>query len=142
MLIAIYDGHCVICNTTRRIVTALDWFSRVRWVDLHNRTAALDAYPALDLERAMGEIHLVDGPRLFTGFNATRRLLRAVPLGVPLWAILRLPVIGSWLGPRMYRFIARNRYAINRLLGVDLANDPADDCVDGVCKIPGQDGAA
>lgn len=142
MLTAIYDGRCVICNTTRRIITALDWFRRVRWVDLHDRAAALEAYPALDHQRAMGEIHLVDGrARLFTGFNATRRLLRAVPLGVPLWAVLRLPVIGTWLGPRLYRFIARNRYAINRLLGVELGPEAADDCVD-VCRIPGQDSRA
>lgn len=135
MLVAIYDGHCVICNTTRRIVTALDWFKRVEFVDLHNHDEVSLRFPQVDHERAMGEIHVIDGVRVFAGFQGTRRMLRALPLGLPLWALLRLPIIGDWIGPRVYRFIARHRYAINRMLGVDL-NQTAENCDNNVCKIP------
>jgi len=138
-LTAIYDGHCVICNTTRRVVGALDWFKQVEFLDLHDRTQVSSRFPALDQSNLMGEIHVLDSNlRVFPGFTGTRRMLRALPLGLPLWAILRLPFIGDWVGPRMYRFIAKNRYAINRLVGVDLDQLEREeaDCIDGVCKIP------
>lgn len=135
--LAIFDGHCVICNTTRRLVIALDWFKRVQFIDLHDRSAMAAAAPNLDHEDAMGEIHVIaDGDQLYAGFRGTRRMLKDLPLGWPVWALLHLPIIGDWLGPRLYRFIARHRYRINRLLGVDLDAQTADaDCED-VCKIP------
>lgn len=139
MLTALYDGHCVICNTTRRLVRALDWFKRVEFLDLH-QPEAQTRYPHIDHAKAMGEIHVIDpSGRIFAGFYGTRRMFRALPLGLPVWAILRLPIIGDWLGVRVYRFIAKHRYAINRLLGVDLAKIQAEEalCDDtGVCKIP------
>lgn len=139
MLTALYDGHCVICNTTRRLVRSLDWFKRVEFLDLHQPEAQM-RYPHIDHAKAMGEIHVIDRTgRIFAGFYGTRRMFRALPLGLPMWAILRLPIIGNWLGVRVYRFIAKHRYAINRLLGVDLAKIQAEEalCDDaGVCKVP------
>jgi predicted DCC family thiol-disulfide oxidoreductase YuxK len=138
-LTAIYDGNCVICNTTRRTVRVLDWFKRVEFLDLHQRVEVAQRYPSLDQSRLMGEIHVVDSQgNVFAGFRGTRRMLRELPLGLPLWAVLRLPIIGDWLGPLVYRFIARNRYAINRLLGVNLEQIEREEaaCEDGVCKIP------
>jgi predicted DCC family thiol-disulfide oxidoreductase YuxK len=133
--VAIYDGNCVICNTTRRIVRAFDWLHRVEFLDLHDYEAMAKRYPQVDLMEAMGQVHVVaDDGKVYGGFQGMRRMLREVPFGLPLWALLRLPIIGTWLGPEVYRFIARNRYAINRLFGVDLSQE--DDCVDGYCKIP------
>lgn len=136
MITAIYDGNCVICNTTRHVVNALDWFNKVEFLDLHRRDEVAARYPFLEYEKSMGEIHVIDEKDVvFAGFNGTRRMLRALPLGLPLWAILHIPGVGNWLGPKIYRFIARNRYSINRLLGVDLEK-MEQDCIDGVCKIP------
>lgn len=136
MLTAIYDANCVICNTTRRVINALDWFNRVEFLDLHNRMEVERRFPFVDYEESMGSIHVVDERnRVFKGFDGTRRLLRAVPLGVPFWLLFRLPIIGDWVGPKAYGFIAKNRYTINRLLGVDLEK-AEQDCKDGVCKIP------
>jgi predicted DCC family thiol-disulfide oxidoreductase YuxK len=64
------------------------------------------------------------------GFWAMRRMLRDLPLGFPLWLLLHLPGM-NWLGPKVYRLIARNRYAINRFFGVEL-----EECDNDVCKIP------
>lgn len=134
MLVSIYDGRCVICNTSRRIIRALDWFKRIEFMDLHNRSAVTARYPDFDFERGMGEMHVYDEQgRVFAGFYATRRMMRAVPLLWPVYLLVRLPVIGDRIGVQLYKFIAKNRYAINRLLGVDLT--PADDCED-VCKMP------
>ena len=139
MVTALYDGHCVICNTTRRLVTALDWRKRVEWLDLHDKEIILSRYPDLDHTRLMGEIHVVEpGGQIYGGFYGMRRMLREVPLGIPLYLLLRLPLVGDWLGPRVYRFIARHRYRINRLLGVDLEQVEREEslCDEGVCKLP------
>ena len=77
----------------------------------------------------MAEIHVIDDAgSIYAGFAASRRMLREVPLGWPLWLLLQLP--GSQtIGRRAYRYIARRRYRINALLGNEL---PA--CADGSCK--------
>jgi len=137
---AIYDGHCVICNTTRRIVTALDWFNRVEFLDLHQQETVETRFPTLNYDALMGEIHVVDAQsQVYAGFHGTRRMLKAVPLGLPLWAVMHIPGVGNWLGPKLYAFIANNRYSINRMLGVELEQleQEDQDCVT-VCKFPQQ----
>ena len=128
MVTAIYDGYCVICNQTRRTVIALDWLHRVEFLNIHNWNEVNQRYPTLDYEVAMGQMHLVtpDG-QLIGGFPAVRRMLRELPLGYPMWLLLQLPGMGI-LGDKVYKFIARHRYRINRLFGMPV-------CEDGTCKI-------
>jgi predicted DCC family thiol-disulfide oxidoreductase YuxK len=134
MITALYDGHCVICQSTRRIVTALDWRRRVEFLDLHDTATVERRYPTMAHEQMMGEIHVIEPQgRIFAGFDGTRRMLRELPLGFPLWLVLHLPGMRA-VGGRVYRWIARNRYTVNRWFGVELA--PTDDCLDGVCKLP------
>jgi predicted DCC family thiol-disulfide oxidoreductase YuxK len=130
MVTAIYDGYCVICNQTRRTVMALDWLHRVEFLNIHDWNIVNGRYPALDYDTAMGQMHLVTpNGDLMGGFPAVRRLLRELPLGFPLWLLLHLPGM-DWLGNRIYRFIARHRYRINRLFGMPV-------CEDGTCKVHG-----
>ncbi len=129
MVVAIYDGQCVICNATRMLVSRLDWLKRVEFVDLHQHDTVSARFPSLEHQDVMGAIHVFDRQRVYRGFHGTRRMLRELPLMLPLWVLLHLPLVGDWLGPRVYDFIARNRYTINRVAGNDLA-----DCDDGVCK--------
>lgn len=130
MLTALYDGYCVICQSTRRTVKVLDWFNRVEFLDLHDTQQVETRYPELDFDDLMGEIHVIDREgQLFAGFDGTRRMLRELPLGFPLWLILKLPGM-TRVGKRVYGYIARHRYRINRFFGVDLP-----DCVDGACKV-------
>ncbi len=130
MLTALYDGNCVICRSTCRAMRRLDWLNRIEFIDLHADAAWQDRYPQLAFERLMAEIHVVDGTGgVFAGFAGSRRMLKEVPLGFPLWLLLQLP--GSErIGQRVYRFIARRRYRINALLGNELP-----DCIDGSCKM-------
>jgi predicted DCC family thiol-disulfide oxidoreductase YuxK len=128
MTTAIYDGECVLCNQTKRIVTVLDWLHRVEFLDLHNWNAVETRYPQLTYEQTMGQMHVVtpDG-QLMGGFEGMRRLMRDLPLAYPFWLILHLPGM-NWVGNKVYRFIAHNRYRINRFFGVDI-------CEDGVCRL-------
>lgn len=129
MLVALFDGRCVICQQTRRTVSALDWRGRVQFLDLHAPTTT-ERYPHLDHAALMGEIHVIDhNDNLLAGFDGVRRMMRELPLLWPLWILLHLPLMPR-VGVVVYRFIARRRYAINRLFGVELA--PCDD----VCKLP------
>jgi predicted DCC family thiol-disulfide oxidoreductase YuxK len=128
MVTAIYDGKCVICNQSRRMYTALDWFKRIEFLDLHRWDEVMRRYPTLDYNVAMGQMHLAtqDGT-LVGGFPAVRRMLKEIPVGYPFWLLMHIPGV-DWLGDRFYRFIARNRYRINKLVGAEV-------CEDGTCKI-------
>lgn len=130
MLTTLYDGRCIICQTTKRTITTLDWFSRVEFLDIHDDSITT-RFPQFDHDTLMGQMHVIDAKGgVFAGFDGVRRLLREVPLGLPFWLILFLPGM-NWLGPKIYRQIATNRYGINRLFGVDLD----DGCEDGICRL-------
>lgn len=132
MITALFDGRCVICQMTRRLVTRLDWRQRVLFLDLHDGRVAAQ-YAHLDQAALMGAIHVIEpGGRVYAGFAGTRRMLRELPLLFPLWLLLHLPGMNA-VGVRVYGWIARHRYAVNRLFGVELEDAS---CVDGVCKLP------
>jgi predicted DCC family thiol-disulfide oxidoreductase YuxK len=141
MITALFDGNCVICQSTRRVINTLDWFKRVEFLDLHSAEVS-QRYPDLDHDDLMGEIHVIeDGGRVFAGFDGTRRMLKEVPLGFPLWLIMQVPGMPR-VGRRIYGSIARNRYKINRFFGVELDETSGKqqdaDCADGYCKIPSE----
>ncbi len=129
MLAALYDGKCLICRSTCDAMRSLDWLRRIEFIDVHE-AAWQDHYPKLALERLMAEIHVIDETgRVFAGFAGSRRMLREVPLGAPLWLLLQLPGMER-IGRRAYRFIARRRYRVNALLG-----KAPSDCGDGGCEL-------
>lgn len=131
MLTALYDGNCVICQSSCATLRALDWRRRIEFVNLHDSESWRGRYPELSVDELTGEIHVVDAQgRLYSGFRASRRMLRETPLGLPLWLLLQLPGM-VWLGQRVYRFIARRRYHVNKLFGRELP-----DCVDASCTLP------
>lgn len=132
MLTALYDGNCVICQSTCASMRALDWRRRIEFVDLHDRELWHSRYPALRVEDLLGEIHVVDHQgELYSGFRGGRRVLKELPLGMPVWLLLTLPGMDG-IGQRAYHFIARRRYRINRIFG-----KPLPDCVDDSCAMQG-----
>lgn len=129
MLIALYDGHCIICQSARGIIAALDWRHRVRFIDLHDRAAWQAHIPQLHDADLQGAIHVIDERgAVFAGIYATRSMLRELPLGWPLWLLLHLPGADK-LGAALYGFIARRRYRINRLFGKSIPQ-----CLDDSCE--------
>lgn len=132
MLTALYDGTCIVCQSTRGTIKALDWRHRVRFIDLHDRAAWQSQFPQLNDADILGAIHVIDERgAVFAGIDATRRMLRELPLGLPIWLLLHAPGADK-LGAALYRFIARRRYRINRLFG-----KPIPDCLDGNCETSG-----
>ena len=79
MLTALYDGNCVICQSTCETMRALDWLRRIDFVDLHQAEAESERFADLDRRRLMREIHVLDADGgLYAGFAGMRRMLREV----------------------------------------------------------------
>jgi len=117
MLVVVYDGECVVCTGIKRVVAALDWRKRIRWVDLHDACQRAEVFSGLDQAEMMGQIHLQDErDNEYAGFLAIRRVFKALPLTYPLWLLMHLPGM-TQLGHFIYCFIAKHRYRVNRFLG-------------------------
>ena len=126
--VVIFDGKCVFC---RKSVRLLDWWvgkDRIAYVSLHDPYVA-EHFPDLTHEQMMDQIYLVsrETNQKFGGAAAIRylstrawKLWIAVPFlyfpgSMPLW---------QWL----YMQVARNRYRIANRNG-----EPCDE--DGTCKL-------
>lgn len=124
----LYDGYCVLCRQSLNTIRWLDWLRVVEPLDAQDQTAVSERYPQLNHDALMGAIHLVTpDQRVLVGFFAMRYLARYLPL---LWLILPLLYLPgmNWLGPKLYGWVARRRYLINRWFG-------GPRCEDGYCKI-------
>jgi predicted DCC family thiol-disulfide oxidoreductase YuxK len=126
----LYDGQCMLCQGSKRFIEYLDWRDRVEMLDAQDRSLVRERYPGLSYEALMGAVHVVtaDG-EVKSGFFAVRYLARFLPMLWPVLPFLYLPGM-NWLGPKVYNWVARRRYKINRLAGRPV-------CEDGLCKIPG-----
>lgn len=126
-LVVLYDGKCVLCCQSVRVIRVLDWLNKVDTLDLHNADVA-DRFSHFDKEKLLGEMHAIT-PQDETnaGFFAIRYINRVLPLGWLTLPIFYLPGM-NWLGPKLYQWVAQRRYRLNQAFGADL-------CEDGVCKI-------
>jgi predicted DCC family thiol-disulfide oxidoreductase YuxK len=125
--VMVYDGACGLCTSSMRVVRRLDWRQRIEYLDAQDWATVQRRYPTLDREAILGLIHVItpDG-RILVGYPGVRALLRELPLLMVLYPLLFLPGI-TWLGPRVYDWIAARRYWFNRVFG--------DPCTDGVCRV-------
>ena len=124
----IYDGQCVLCRQSLKMIQRLDWLHRVEPLDLQDQEQVKERYPELEHEALMGAIHVVTpDERVLVGFFGMRYLMRFLPLAWLMLPLVYLPGM-NWLGPRIYGWIAKRRYRINKLFG-------APTCEDGYCKI-------
>ena len=110
----LYDGLCPLCRRTVRLLTPLDLFARLEFLDF--RLLDLDDYKrrsglnlaSRDLEQ---EMYVVYRGTAYRGFDGYRRIAGAVPAFWPLAPWLFLPGI-SFLGASIYRRVARNRQKV------------------------------
>ena len=108
-----FDGTCGLCQGTVAVVRRLDLLNKVRFRDIAHEWPAVSAsYPALDYQRAMEDMHLVDpAGRMHVGFDAYRYLARILPLGWLFLPFLYLPGV-RWIGIKIYSFVAARRSGI------------------------------
>jgi predicted DCC family thiol-disulfide oxidoreductase YuxK len=126
--VMLYDGKCVLCRQSKRLIKFLDWCNNIETLDAQAWEIVSNRYPHLNQMELLGEIHVVksDGS-VKVGFFAVRYLMRFLP---SLWMILPLMYLPlmNWIGPRVYRWVARRRYTLNRWFG-------APTCDETMCKI-------
>ncbi len=127
--VVVYDGLCGLCTQSVGLIRRLDWLHRLEYLDAQDWEQVHSRFPRLDQEAILGQIHMVapDG-RVYVGYEGVRRILKDLPLAFWLYPLLFLPAI-TWLGPRIYRWIAAHRYAISRRLGHPVS------CESGAYKI-------
>lgn len=120
------DGSCSFCRWTRAKIEPYDSDSRLRFLDYNDPAVAAQApFSSSELSREM-HVRTPDGSWK-RGFEAWVVLLRVLPKLAWLGRISARPPV-RWLGPSLYRFVARHRY--------NLPGAPAR-CESDTCAIPG-----
>ena len=122
MVNLIYDGQCGFCVRALRVCRALDVRHALRLHDATARAKICARFPELahaDFDNAMFAV--TADRRVSRGFFAFRQVAWQSPLTWILLPILYFPG-SSWIGPKVYAWIARNRHRF--------------DCESDVCELP------
>ncbi|MFO0803932.1 MAG: DUF393 domain-containing protein [Gemmataceae bacterium] len=111
--ILLFDGECAFCRKGVAILKKLDWRHRVECRDARDVANLPPCAEPLVPAKLLDEMHLVtpDGRRSYAGYRAIRWLSWRLPLLWPLAPLMYLPG-ALWLGTRMYRWVARNRFKL------------------------------
>lgn len=122
--IVLYDGDCAFCQRSIRILRALDWLGRLEFQSARDTDRLPATVPPLDPAKLIEEMHVVPAARgrVRAGFSAFRWMAWRLPPTVPIAPFLYLPGV-LWLGNRVYRWVARNRFHLVP-------------CHDGACQVP------
>src|SRR6267143_882926 len=96
----LYDDECPLCVFQMKLLTWLDWFSRLELVPVSDPRAQVLA-PAIGREQLLEAIHCVlpDG-RIYRGARALRFVGMRMPLFVPLALALWIPGV-IWVAEKM-----------------------------------------
>ncbi|HUY18734.1 MAG TPA: DUF393 domain-containing protein [Candidatus Binataceae bacterium] len=109
-LAVLYDGDCEVCRTMLQAVRQFDNSSQIDALDLHDQSVGA-AFPGLNRERLMQELHAVDDRgRVFRGARAVNEILRRQSGFAGLLAYLWYVPGYAWLADRQYKRIAGARY--------------------------------
>lgn len=121
--VVLYDGACEFCRRSVGLLARLDWRHRLRFHSARDETLPAAGVP-LDRGRLLEEMHLLtpDRKHVHVGFGAFRWIAWWLPLTAPLAPLLYLPGV-PWLGRRVYRWVARNRFGLVP-------------CRGGACQVP------
>jgi predicted DCC family thiol-disulfide oxidoreductase YuxK len=117
-----YDTFCPVCRRSRFFLEQFDIGQRLVFRDIHDRDAMAREASGVSYRRALTEM-IVRTPSggIYGGFDAFRVVARALPGLWPVLPLLYLPGAG-WIGRRIYRWVARNRYRLAK-------------CESGVCSL-------
>jgi len=112
----LFDSDCPMCTFQSRLLSWLDWFSRVEMVPLKDPRAA-EIAPGITREDLLEAIHCVTPEgAVHRGARAIRFLGLRIPLLVPLGLFLWIPGV-IFVAERIYAWISRNRHLLSRLFG-------------------------
>jgi predicted DCC family thiol-disulfide oxidoreductase YuxK len=111
--ILLYDGQCAFCRRSVGILERLDWLGRIHCQDARDTAKLPECAEPLIAQNLLDEMHIVTPSRrhAYAGYRAIRWLAWRLPLMWPLAPYFYLPG-ALWLGSKVYRWIARNRFQL------------------------------
>ncbi|PHV12002.1 thiol-disulfide oxidoreductase DCC family protein [Chitinimonas sp. BJB300] len=120
-----FDSRCALCAAEMHRLARWDKHGCLAYIDMHG-----EGFDAADYGTTLAamdaELHGLDAQgHLMVGIDAIAAAYTAVGLGWLVWPLkveLTKPLWG-----RTYRWFARNRYRVSRLMGYR--------CADGVCDL-------
>ncbi len=110
----LYDGQCPLCNRTVHVLGFFDLFARLEFLDF--RRLDLAQYNerhklTLTIEDLDREMYVISRGQAYIRYYGYRILALALPAFWPLCPLLFFPGV-SWVGERIYGYIARHRLAL------------------------------
>jgi predicted DCC family thiol-disulfide oxidoreductase YuxK len=122
--VILFDGDCPFCRKSMRILKRLDWLNRLHCQNARETESLPPCTVPLDSNRLIEEMHVVpaDRTRAYAGYAAFRWMAWRLPLVAWLAPLLYIPGI-PWIGDRIYKWIAKNRFGLVP-------------CDDGGCRVP------
>jgi predicted DCC family thiol-disulfide oxidoreductase YuxK len=122
--IVLYDGDCAFCRRSVRILKSFDWLGRLAFQSARETDRLPQTTVPLVPQKLIEEMHVVPAARdrAYAGFSAFRWMAWRLPATALLAPFLYIPGV-LWLGNRVYRWVARNRFNLVP-------------CDDGGCQVP------
>ena len=120
----LYDGDCAFCCKSVELLKKLDWLGKLDYVNVRDETHEFLKQPPIAGAPLLEQMHVVprDGQQLHGGYRALRFLAWQLPLTWLIAPLLYVPGM-TWLGQKLYMWIARNRFKIVP-------------CEHGACQVP------
>src|ERR1043165_5842195 len=119
-----YDGDCAFCCKSIGLLKKLDWRGKLHYVNVRNESQPVLHEPPLVGAPLLEQMHVLpaDGQKLLGGYRAIRWLSWRLPATWLIAPLLYLPGM-TYVGQKIYLWVARNRYKIVP-------------CEHGVCEVP------
>ena len=120
----LYDGDLAFCCKSVELLKKLDWLGKLEFVNVRDRSQPIMSEPLIAAAPLLEQMHVLpkDGGTLYGGYRAIRFIAWRLPLTFLAAPFLYLPGM-TWLGQKIYLWIARNRFKIIP-------------CEHGVCTLP------
>jgi len=110
IFILLYDGQCPFCRKSVQILKGMDFLKTLTYVDLHEVRDFKALHPQLTKELVLSQLYLLEpNGKMYGGFDVFRRVCFLMPILYPAILILYFPGM-KWIGPFVYRLIAKNRF--------------------------------
>ena len=105
-----YDTFCPICRRSKMVLDLMDIGGRLEFRDIHDREAMEREAPGVSYSRALKEMIVVrPSGKIDGGYYAFRTIAKGLPSLWPVMVLMYVPGV-SWVGSRLYKMFARNRY--------------------------------